>query len=154
MPEPAPAATILAFDYGRRRIGIATGQTITGSAGPLGTVANGQSGPDFDRIGRLVREWRPDRLVVGLPLGLEGSDSDMSRETQAFARELARFELPIELVDERHTSAEAGAELKTVRQSGGRGRIHKEDIDAAAAVLIAERYLAKLLERPVGATAG
>ncbi len=152
MPEPALAATIVAFDYGRRRIGIATGQTITGSAGPLGTVANGPSGPDFERIGRLVHEWRPDRLVVGLPLGLDGNDSDMSLEAKAFARELARFELPVELVDERHTSAEAGAELKSARQSGGRGRVRKEDIDAAAAVLIAERYLAVLLERAIRAT--
>jgi len=152
MPEPAPAATILAFDYGRRRIGIATGQTITGSAGPLGTVANGPSGPDFERIGRLVREWRPDRLVVGLPLGLDGSESGISLEAKAFGRELARFELPVELVDERHTSAEAGAELKSARQSGGRGRVRKEDIDAAAAVLIAERYLAIQLERAMRAT--
>jgi putative pre-16S rRNA nuclease len=143
MPEPAPAATVLAFDFGRRRIGIAAGQTITGSAGPLGTVTNGDSGPDFERIGRLVADWRPDRLIVGLPLAVDGSDSDMSRAARAFARELGRFDLPVELVDERHTSAEAGDELKRARQSGSRGRIRKEDVDSAAAVLIAERFLAR-----------
>jgi putative Holliday junction resolvase len=144
MPEPAVAASILAFDYGRRRIGVAAGQTVTGSAGPLGTIANGDSGPDFERIGGLVREWRPDRLVVGLPLAFDGSDSDMSRAAKEFARELARFGLPVELVDERHTSAEAGSELKQARRSGGRGRIRKADIDTAAAVLIAERYLGSM----------
>jgi putative holliday junction resolvase len=144
MPELAVPATILAFDYGRRRIGVAAGQTVTGSAGPLGTVANGDSGPDFECIGRLVREWRPDRLVVGLPLAIDGSDNDMSCAAKAFARELARFGPPVELVDERHTSAEAGAELKRARQSGGRRRIRKADVDSAAAVLIAERFLASL----------
>jgi len=144
MPEPAVPATILAFDYGRRRIGVAAGQTITSSAGPLGTVGNAESGPDFERIGRLIAEWRPDRLVVGLPLSIDGSDNDMSRVAKEFARELARFDVPVELVDERHTSAEAGAELKEARQSGGRGRIRKADIDSAAAVLIAERYLSSL----------
>lgn len=141
MPEPAAAAVILAFDYGRRRIGIAVGQTVTGSASPLGTLANGPAGPDLERIARLVDEWRPDRLVVGLPLAPDGSASDMSRAALAFAAELEVFGLPVARVDERYTSREAQAALKDARRAGTRGRIHKEDIDAAAAVLIAERYL-------------
>lgn len=144
MPDGAAAATVLAFDFGQRRIGVAVGQTITASAGPLGTIANGAGGPDLERIAGLVREWRPDRMLVGVPLDPDGGDNDMSRAARAFAALLSRFGLPVELVDERHTSAEAGATLKEARQAGNRGRIRKEDIDAAAAVLIAERYLSRL----------
>ena len=142
MPEPAAAAVILAFDYGFKRIGIAVGQTVTGSASPLGTVANGPAGPDSDRLARLVREWAPAVLVVGLPLNADGSASDMSRAARAFASELgSRFGLPVAEVDERHTSREAQAALKEARQAGTRRRVRKEHVDAAAAVLIAERYL-------------
>jgi putative Holliday junction resolvase len=141
MPEPAAAATILAFDYGLKRIGVAVGQTITGSASPLATVSNRATGVDLAEIGRLVREWRPAVLVVGLPLNADGSPSDMSRAATAFATSLECFARPVLLVDERHTSAEAGAEFKKARQAGQRGRVRRERIDAAAAVLIAERYL-------------
>jgi len=142
MPDAPAALTILAFDFGLRRIGVAVGQTITASASPVGTLLSTADGPDFDRISALVREWRPDRLVVGLPLQADGSDSDMSRAARAFAAELARYDRPVDCVDERHSSQEAQATLKQARQAGSRGRIRKEHIDAAAAVLIAERYLA------------
>ncbi len=142
MPDAPAALTILAFDYGLRRIGVAVGQTITASASPLGTLLSTADGPDFVRIDALLREWRPDRLVVGLPLQADGNDSDMSRAARAFAADLGRFGLPVDCVDERHSSQEAQATLKRARQSGSRGRIRKEHIDAAAAVLIAERYLA------------
>ncbi len=141
MPEPASAATILAFDYGLRRIGVAVGQTVTGSASPLPPLPNGALGPDPERIRQMVREWRPSVLVVGLPLRLDGNPSEMSVAATAFAKSLECFDRPVVLVDERHTSAEAGAELKRARQAGTRGRIRKEHVDAAAAVLIAERYL-------------
>lgn len=141
MPEPAAAATILAFDYGLKRIGVAVGQTITGSASPLATLSNRADGVDLAEIERLVREWRPTLLVVGLPLNADGSQSDMSRAATAFATSLECFARPVVLVDERHTSAEAAAELKQARQAGQRGRVRRERIDAAAAVLIAERYL-------------
>ncbi len=141
MPESAAAAAILAFDFGLRRIGIAVGQTVTGSASPLPTLANGAAGPDLEKIRRMVCEWQPSVLVVGLPLSLDGSASEMSDAATRFAKLLECFEKPVILVDERHTSAEAGAELRHARQAGTRGRIRREDIDAAAAVLIAERYL-------------
>lgn len=141
MPEPASAATILAFDFGLRRIGVAVGQTITGSASPLATVTNLPTGANLEQIERLVTEWRPALLVVGLPLNADGSQSDMSRAATAFAQSLERFARPVVLVDERHTSAEAGAELKKARQAGTRGRVRRGEIDAASAVLIAERYL-------------
>ena len=142
MPEASPATTIIAFDIGLRRIGIAVGQTVTGSASPLGIVVNSDAGPDFERISTLLKEWKPDMLILGLPLHANGSNGEMSQHVRAFAKDLERFQLPIELVDERHSSQEAEAKLKAARQSGSRGRIKKEHVDSAAAVLIAERFLA------------
>jgi putative Holliday junction resolvase len=136
------AETIIAFDYGRRRIGVAVGQTITDSASPLGVVSNDYSGPDNEKIAALVKEWQPNRLVVGMPAHADGSASDMQNYVNQFIETLAVFELEIETVDERFTSLEAEAQLKDARASGTRGRISKESIDSAAAVLIAERYLA------------
>ena len=137
MPE-----TILAFDFGLRRIGAAVGQDITGSASPLGVVTNGDNGPDLDRIAELVKEWHPAKLVVGMPYHADGSDSEIQVPVRAFVEQLEKFGLPIETVDERHTSQEAQKFLKDARAAGTRGRLSKEDVDAAAAVLIAERYLA------------
>ncbi len=138
---PDGPETILAFDYGLRRIGVAVGQAITASASPLGVIANSETGVDERKLDELVREWRPNRLVVGLPLHADGSPGAMTDAVDAFVRQLARFDLPITTVDERHTSQEAMQALKNARQAGTRGRIRKEHIDAAAAVLIAERYL-------------
>jgi putative Holliday junction resolvase len=138
---PAPT-TILAFDFGLRRIGVAVGQSVTGSASPLAVIANRDTGIDHDAIHALIREWRPARLVVGMPAHTDGSDSDMRQPVLAFIDELRRYELPISTVDERYTSVEAERTLKQARAAGTRGRISKEDIDSAAAVFIAERYLA------------
>ncbi len=137
MPE-----TILAFDYGLRRIGVAVGQDVTASASPVGTVANGENGVDHERINEIIAEWRPTRLVVGMPLHADGSPSEMTDAVNAFVVELARYELPVETTDERYSSVEAERTLKSARQQGSRGRISKADIDIAAAVCIAERYLA------------
>ncbi len=145
MPERPSPETIVAFDFGLRRIGVAVGQDITGSASPLGVVNNGEKGPDFERIATLVKEWRPNRLIVGLPLHIDGSPGDLEPSIREFVAALERFELPIDRVDERHTSQEAEQALINARQAGSRGRIKKEHIDAAAAVFIAERYLLKNL---------
>ena len=137
MPE-----TILAFDYGLRRIGVAVGQDVTASASPVGSITNGDNGVDHEHMSRLIAEWRPSRLVVGMPLHADGSSSEMTDAVGAFVAELAQYELPVETIDERYTSLEAERILKNARQQGSRGRISKADIDAAAAVCIAERYLA------------
>ncbi|MBT8081505.1 MAG: Holliday junction resolvase RuvX [Gammaproteobacteria bacterium] len=136
------AATILAFDFGLRRIGVAIGQSVTRSASPLGVVANRESGVDHDAIAALIREWQPDLLVVGMPAHADGSASAMQEPVRAFIEELGRHAVPVETVDERYTSVEAERVLKEARASGTRGRIAKEQIDSAAAVFIAERYLA------------
>lgn len=134
--------TILAFDFGLRRIGVAVGQDVTGSASPLGVVANDRGRIDFDAIDRYIAEWRPDLLVVGLPLKPDGSDSEMLGPVRKFIASLGRYELPVAAMDERYTSTEAERLLKEARAEGRRGRIDKAAIDSAAAVLIAERYLA------------
>ena len=137
-----PAAkTILAFDFGLRRIGVAVGQDITGSASPLGTVNNRDDGVDHAAIAALIKEWGPSGIVVGMPSHADGSPSDMQEPIEAFILELQRYGLGIDTVDERHTSVEAKQALKQARASGTRGRISKEMIDSAAAVFIAERYL-------------
>lgn len=141
-PDTAMPQTLLAFDYGRRRIGVAVGQSVTGSASPLGVVVNTDAGPDQAALAALIKEWRPALLVVGSPAHADGSPSDMQESIEHFIEILAEFELPIDTVDERYTSIEAAAKLKDARAAGARGRITKESIDSAAAVLIAERYLA------------
>jgi putative pre-16S rRNA nuclease len=133
--------TILAFDFGLRRIGIAVGQEVSSSASPVTAVRNGEGGPDWQGIGAVIKEWRPTRLVVGLPLHADGSLSEMSGHVRQFVAGLARFEVPVEQVDERYSSLEAREWLKAKRQAGLRGRIDKEAIDSTAAVLIAERWL-------------
>jgi putative Holliday junction resolvase len=134
--------TILAFDFGLRRIGVAVGQDVTNSASPLGVVNNRETGVDFDAVAALIKEWRPTMLVVGMPAHADGSPSDIQEHVDAFISDLEPFGLPIDTVDERHTSVEAERVLKNARAAGTRGRIRKEMIDSAAAVFIAERYLA------------
>ena len=138
LPQPR---TILAFDFGLRRIGVAVGQDVTGSASPLGTVANRDNGVDHDAIAALVKEWRPNGIVVGMPMHADGTASAMQEPVTAFIAELRRYAISIDTVDERYTSVEAEAVLKRARAAGSRGRISKEMIDSAAAVFIAERYL-------------
>ncbi len=133
--------TILAFDFGLRRIGVAVGQDITGSASPLGIVANRSKGVDHAAIAALIEEWQPATLVVGMPTHADGSPSEMLSPVDAFIQEMQRYELPIATVDERYTSIDAKRVLREARAAGSRGRISKEMIDSAAAVFIAERYL-------------
>jgi len=133
--------TILSFDFGLRRIGVAVGQDVTDSASPLGIVLNRDNVIDHDRIAELVAEWRPTMLVVGMPAHADGTASEMQGHVRAFIEELACYGLPVETVDERYTSIEAERVLKEARAAGTRGRISKDMIDSAAAVFIAERYL-------------
>lgn len=141
-PEsPHRPLTLLAFDYGRRRIGVAVGQQVTGSAGPVGTTSNREDGPNWEQLANWIRDWQPDRLLVGMPYHADGSDSEMTVEVRAFAADLEQFGLPVDAVDERYSSVDAEAGLKAARAGGRRRRVRKEAIDAAAAVLIAERWL-------------
>ena len=141
-PDLSHPRTILSFDFGLRRIGVAVGQDITGSASPLGVIANRNGRLDHDRLGAFIKEWQPTQLVVGMPSHADGSPSDIQAAVDAFIDELGWYKLPIDTVDERYTSIEAERVLKEARAAGTRGRISKDAIDSAAAVFIAERYLA------------
>jgi putative Holliday junction resolvase len=140
---------VLAFDYGARRIGVAVGQTTTGTASPAGVIAV-SGAPDWPALEKCVRDWSPARLLVGLPYNMDGSDTILTGVCRAFASELARrFRLPVELVDERLTSAAATADLRDARRSGARTRrVRREDIDANAARLILETWLRGPSTRP------
>ncbi len=140
---PATPETILAFDFGLRRIGVAVGQQVTASANPLAVIRNTDDGPDWTAIGELIREWQPSRIIVGMPAHTDGSPSEIANKVRGFVGELARFERPVETEDERYSSLEADELLKSERALGLRGRISKEMIDSAAATLIAERWLSK-----------
>ncbi len=137
------SGTLLGFDYGERRIGIAVGQRLTATARPLETIGQVAGKPDWARIGQLIEQWQPDLLVVGLPLGMEGDEHELSRAARRFANRLnGRFHLPVELVDERLTSIEAERIVAEQRRGGQRRRKGaKLAIDAIAAQLILETYL-------------
>jgi len=142
MPESSRPKVVLAFDFGRRRIGVACGDTISRSASALRAVPSGPEGPRWELIGSMLRDWQPDMAVVGLPYNVDGSDSDMTKAARGFAAELARrYSLEVALVDERYSSLEAEARLKSARESGlRRRRVGKSDVDAAAASVILERW--------------
>ena len=135
MPERlAPASsplTLLAFDFGTRRVGVAAGNTLLRTAQPLRTVA-AEGDARWAAIAALIAEWQPDALVVGVPFHPDGAPHDNTRRAQRFARQLhGRFGLPVHAVDERYTTTEA-------RSMGA------ADADAAAAALILGQYLRQL----------
>lgn len=142
MPEAAPVSGyILAFDFGLRRIGVAVGQTLTGTASALQTVSHGRV-PDWAAIERLVREWKPTLLLVGLPLGAEGDETDMSKAARRFGKQVGkRFELPVDYVDERLTSRVAEARFAERRAAGTARRKDASQLDAMAAQVICENWL-------------
>jgi putative Holliday junction resolvase len=137
-----PAASVLGFDYGTRLIGVAVGNRLSGSRA-LTTVNNGAE-PDWRRVDALIGEWRPACLVVGLPLGMEGDEQPMSRAAREFARALEqRYGVPVELADERLTSIEASRRFAAQRAAGTARRKHAAAIDAIAAEVILENWLAE-----------
>jgi putative Holliday junction resolvase len=135
--------TVLAFDFGLKRIGIAAGDTLTASAAPRPAAAVHQQGPDWDAIAREVRMLSPRLLVVGAPYNADGTPGTLAPAARRFAAELERrFGLPVKMVDERWSSLEASAALKAKRSSGERRRrVRREDVDSAAAAVILERWL-------------
>ena len=145
MPESAvPGGYILCFDFGLRRIGVAVGQTATWNASSLETVRHHQN-PDWQAIDRLVTEWKPSTLLVGLPLGPEGEDTEMSRAARAFGRQLKkRYSLDTHFFDERLSSREAGQRFAELRASGGLKRKDVSRLDAVAAQVILENWLESL----------
>lgn len=136
---------MLGFDYGGRRIGVAVGQRITGTATALTVVGNGPQGPDWSTIDKLVRQWHPAQLLVGLPLTLTGEEQPASLAARSFGQALhERYQVAVFYHDERYSSRAAGAEFARARSRGEARRRDATLLDAQAARLILEGYLATL----------
>ncbi|MSQ53936.1 MAG: Holliday junction resolvase RuvX [Betaproteobacteria bacterium] len=141
MPDQS-ARTILAFDFGLKRVGVAVGEPALGTAHPLpGIVASGDA--LFAAVTLLLEEWHPAALVVGLPLGDQGEAHALTRSAQRFARQLeGRFRLPVTLVDERYTSVEAESRVRAAAGARTAARASRaRSLDSHAAQLILEQYL-------------
>ena len=138
MPTRERADTVLAFDFGTRRIGVAVGDLATRLAHPLATIERERETDRFDAIAALVAEWTPARFVVGLPVHADGTPHAMTARARRFADALAaRFGLPVEPVDERHTTEIAQAALS----AGRRGRKGRAARDELAAQIILQAWL-------------
>lgn len=137
MPEAVAEETLLAFDYGLKKIGVAIGNTLTRQARPLQVLRPVTKEQRFQAIEAVLREWGPQRVVVGLPLTTDGQEQYASLRCRRFANQLhGRYGLAVELVDERGTSVEAQAVLG-----------NNDDDDAVAAALILQRYFDALPAR-------
>lgn len=130
--------TVLAFDFGTKRIGVAVGEMMLGQARALATIHHEANEARFAAIEKLIAEWQPARLVVGLPLSVEGEAHDMTARAERFARQLeGRFKLPVALVDERFSSTDAEARLA---EKGQGWKQRKETLDAEAAATILQGF--------------
>lgn len=139
---PATPDMVLGFDFGERRIGVATGQTITLSASPLTTLNAIDNHPDWISIETIIKEWNPSALVVGIPSYLDGSASDMTRKAERFCRQLeGRFQLPVHRINESLTSFEAEQHLREKKKST---QHNKQEIDRMAAAIILQSWLDQL----------
>lgn len=133
------AGTFLGFDYGTKHLGIAVGSTTSGQATPLVSVAVRQGVPDWQVVDRLVREWQPQALVVGLPLNMDDTENEMTRAARRFGHRLrARYNLPVQWVDERLTSVDAKNALVEARVPWKQRRAQ---VDKLAAQNILQAYL-------------
>ncbi len=139
---------LLGFDYGTRQIGVAVGQTLTGSAQPLCVLRARDGVPDWQQIAALLDEWKPDALVVGLPLNMDGTASEMSARAEKFARRLeGRYQLKVHCVDERLSTFEAKQSLRDSRRTPSSYR--DDPVDALAAALLLQTWLGEQpMEQP------
>lgn len=132
------SGTLLAFDFGTRSIGVAIGQRITGTARPLAALKAQDGTPDWNLIARLLKEWQPETVIVGLPLNMDGTEQPLTARTRNFANKIhGRFGVAITLHDERLSTVEARAGLF---EHGGFRALDKGSVDSASAVVILESY--------------
>ena len=137
MPETGNRR-VMAFDFGTRRIGVASGQEMLGTGQPVALIAARDGIPDWQRIEMLLQEWRPDLVVVGLPLNMADTENDMCARARKFGKRLhGRYHVPVEMVDERLTSFEAKGD---VMAAGGSRDFGRHGVDDRAAVLILETW--------------
>ncbi|PHQ76174.1 MAG: Holliday junction resolvase RuvX [Shewanella sp.] len=136
--------TVLGFDYGTKSIGIAIGQSLTGTGNPIGSIKAVDGIPKWEEIGMLIEEWQPDIVVVGLPLNMDGTEQEITQRAKKFANRInGRFGVKVATQDERLTTADAKARLF---ESGGYKALTKGQVDAMSAVLIIESYFENLYD--------
>jgi putative Holliday junction resolvase len=134
-----PPEILLGFDFGMKRIGVAVGQTVTKTARPLGVIRATLGVPQWDAIKKHIQDWRPDALVVGVPLNMDGSEQPLTQAARQFSDTLAaRFHLPVFGIDERLTSVEA---KDRIFNEGGYRALKNSQIDSIAAQLILQNWL-------------
>ncbi|MGQ8364835.1 Holliday junction resolvase RuvX [Glaciecola sp. 1036] len=130
--------TVLAFDFGTKSIGVAVGQTITATASPLAAIRANEGIPDWQDIIKLVEQWQPDSLVVGLPLNMDGTEQELTRRARKFANRLAnQTRLQVHHQDERLSTVDAKARLFEL---GGYKKLSKDKVDSVSACLIFESW--------------
>jgi len=133
--------TVIGFDFGKKYIGVAVGQEITGSASPLGSIKANDGIPHWDSLGSYLKEWQPDIIVIGLPLNMDGSEQQLTKDAKKFGNRIAgRFGIKVEFQDERLTTADAKEQLFA---RGGYKNLKKDNIDAESARLIIESFFEK-----------
>lgn len=138
-PDPSLEGIILGFDFGTKKIGVAVGQTVTRTANPLGNLRADQGVPRWESVQKLIIEWQPVALVVGIPLNMDGTRQRVTDQAEHFAQELeTRFKLPVFGIDERLTTIEA---RDRVFQEQGYKGLQKTALDAVAAKIILEAWL-------------
>lgn len=141
MPPRQPR-TFLGFDFGMKRIGVATGQDLTFTTTSLEVLPATDGKPDWDVVSRLIDTWRPDALIVGIPLSMDGSENDMTHAARRFGNRLReRYHLPVHMIDERLSSREAEQHLATPGKR--RPRTGNERVDAVAARVILQTWMAE-----------
>ena len=141
-----PTGTLLAFDFGEKRIGIAVGEWALAQAHPLTTIRSEVNAERFALIAALIAEWKPVRLIVGLPVALDGTPHAMTARCTRFANQLrGRFRIAVDYADERLSSAEAEERL---RESGYNAKGAKEHLDAVAAQVILQSFFQRISENP------
>ncbi|EHM49294.1 putative Holliday junction resolvase [Yokenella regensburgei] len=132
------SGTLLAFDFGTRSIGVAIGQRITGTARPLGALKAQDGTPDWNAVERLLKEWQPENVIVGLPLNMDGTEQPLTARARKFANKIhGRFGVQVTLHDERLSTVEAKAGLF---EQGGYRALNKGSVDSASAVVILESF--------------
>lgn len=136
--------TVIGFDFGKKYIGVAVGQEITGTATALGSVKAKDGIPQWESLEKHLKEWQPDYIVVGLPLNMDGTEQQLTKDAKKFGnRVFGRFGIPIEFQDERLTTASAKENLFA---SGGYRNLKKDNVDAESAKLIIESYFEQIYD--------
>ncbi len=139
MTEKTTPNGLLGFDFGTKSIGVATGQMITATAQPLSAIKANDGIPNWDIVEQVIKEWKPDIVVVGLPLNMDGTEQPITQRAKKFANRLnGRFGVKVELQDERLTTASA---KEFIFEHGGYKALDKGKVDSVSAALILESWM-------------